>query len=323
MRLRLPRLLSTPPPAVAVDITPRHVAAVEVAGTHAGAFRVTRYGVEPLAAGTVVPSLNAQNVVRPAELAEALTRLWDRMGHRPKRVALTVPDGVAKVSFVRFQQVPARASDLDEMIKFQIKKAAPFRIEDSQLSYSKGLETADGQEFVAVQARRDLIGEYEAACQASGATAGMVDLATFNVANAVVAGDPALRGDWLLVHVTSGGAALSIHRGRDIAFFRHRGGEGEGNLGDLVHQTAMFYQDRLGGAGFTRVLVAGGTLPDGPHTAARTIESRLGRPVEAVDPTKAVLFADRTSLPPDLADALTASIGLGVALRTEGSDRDF
>lgn len=316
-------MLRTPPPAVAVDITPRHVAAVEVSGSTAAGFRVTRYGVEPLAAGAVVPSLNASNVARPADLTEALRRVWDQLGHRPKRVALIIPDGVAKVSFVRFQQVPARTSDLDELIRFQIKKAAPFRIEESQISYSKGLETADGQEFVVVQARRDLIGEYEAACQASGATAGMVDLATFNVANAVIAGDPALRGDWLLVHVTPGGAALAIHRGRDIAFFRHRGGEGDGNLGDLVHQTAMFYQDRLGGAGFTRVLVAGGTQADGPQTARKTIETRLDRSVEEVDPMKAVSFADRTSLPPDLADALTASIGLAIAQRTADTDRDF
>jgi Tfp pilus assembly PilM family ATPase len=307
---------------VAVDITPRHVAAVEVSGSREGGFRVTRYGVEPLDAGVVVPSLNASNVARPADLTRALRSVWDKLGHRPKRVALVVPDGVAKVSFVRFQQMPARTSDLDELIRFQIKKTAPFRIEESQISYSKGLETPDGQEFVVVQTRRDLIGEYEAACRDSGATAGLVDLATFNVANAAMAGDSALRGDWLLVHVTPGGAALAIHRGRHVAFFRHRGNDGDGSLGDLVHQTAMFYQDRLGGLGFSRVLVAGGTQADGPQTARNTIETRLGRTVDAVDPMKAVGFADRTSLTPDLADALTASIGLAIAQRTADTDRD-
>jgi len=320
--MRLPRLLRTPPPAVAVDITPRHVAAVEVSGSRAGGFLVIRYAVQPLAAGIVVPSLNASNVTRPEELTQALRSVWERFGHRPRRVALVVPDGVAKVSFVRFQQVPARVSDLDELIRFQLKKAAPFRIEESQISYSKGLETVEGQQFVVVQARRDLIGEYETACQASGATAGLVDLATFNVANAVIAGDPTLRDDWLLVHVTPGGAALAIHRGRDVAFFRHRASDGDGGLGDLVHQTAMFYQDRLGGSGFSRVLVAGGTRADGAQTARVTIETRLGRAVEDVDPMKTVGFADRSSLPPDLADALTASIGLAIAQRTAGTDGD-
>jgi len=321
--MRLPHFLRTAAPEVTVEITPRYVAAVDVSGTLAAGLHVTRHGVEPLAAGAVVPSLNAMNVARPDDLAQALTRLWDRLGSRPKRVALVIPDGVAKVSFIRFQQVPARSSDLDEMIKFQIKKGTPFQIEDSRISYSRGLETAEGQEFVVVQARRDVVGEYEAACQATGAMAGVVDLATFNVANAVIAGDPALRGDWLLVHVTSGGAALSIHRGRDVAFFRHRLGEGDAHLGDLVHQTAMFYQDRLAGAGFTRVLVAGGWQVDGAQTARQTIEARLGRSTEAVDPLKAVGFADRASLPPELADALTPAIGLAVAQRTVATDRDY
>jgi len=321
--MRLPRFLRTPPPDVTVEVTPQYVAAVDMTGTLAGGFRVARHAVESLPAGTIVPALNATNVVRADELAQAIARVWTRLGHCPTRVALVVPDGVAKVTFVRFQQVPARARDLDEMIKFQIKKAAPFLVEDSRISYSRGLETAEGQEFVVVQARRDLIGEYEAGFQASGATAGLVDLATFSAANAVIAGDPALRGDWLLVHVTPGGAALSIHRGRDVAFFRHRLRDGEGDLGDLVHQTAMFYQDRLAGAGFTRVLVAGGTHVDGLQSARQTIEARLGRAVEAVDPLKAVGFADRASLPPGLADTLTPAIGLAVAQRTDATDRDY
>jgi hypothetical protein len=84
----------------------------------------------------------------------------------------------------------------------------------------------------------------------------------------------------------------------------------------------MFYQDRLGGSGFSRVLVAGGTRSDGARTASMTIETRLGRSVEGVDPMKAAGFGDRASLPPDLADALTASIGLAIAQRTAGADGD-
>ena len=233
-----------------------------------------------------------------------------------------VPDGAAKVSLVRFQQVPARASDLNELIRFHIRKAAPFSIEDSQISYSRGLASADGQEFVVVQARRDIIREYEAACEAAGAVAGLVDLAGFNVANAVMAGPGAPRGDWLLVHATATGAALAIYRGPHLVFFRHRGAEGEGHLGDLVHQTAMYYQDRLGGSGFDRVLVAGASLAEGTSTVGSTVEARLGRAVERVDPTRAVTFADRVSLPAEQADALTPAIGLALAQRAPQSGRD-
>ena len=51
----------------------------------------------------------------------------------------------------------------------------------------------------------------------------------------------------------------------DLMFFRSRGAEGEGTLADLVHQTAMYYEDRLSGAGFSRVMLCGAsTVADAP-----------------------------------------------------------
>src|SRR6185503_16765807 len=144
--------------------------------------------------------------------------------------------------------VPERARDLDELIRWQVRKAAPFRIEDAQLSYVPGLKAADGStEFVVVMARRDVVREYETACEEAGAQAGIVDLSTFNVINAVLAGPGAPSDDWLLVHVTHEDATMAILRGRHLVFFRNRTAEGEGSLADMVHQTAMYYEDRLSG----------------------------------------------------------------------------
>ena len=85
----------------------------------------------------------------------------------------------------------------------------------------------------------------------------MVDLATFNVINAVLAGAGAPTGDWLLVNITADYASIALLRGPHLIFFRNRAADTEGTLADLVHQTAMYYEDRLNGAGFARVLLAG------------------------------------------------------------------
>ena len=77
-------------------------------------------------------------------MAAALRRVFDRMGIRPKRVALAIPDGVAKVSLLRFDKVPERARDLDELIRWQVRKAAPFSVEDAQLTYVPGQKSSDG-----------------------------------------------------------------------------------------------------------------------------------------------------------------------------------
>ncbi len=307
-------LVRTPPPDVTVEITPRHVVALALDGS-AGGFRVAAHAVEALAPGAVVPALNAQNVVRPGEVAAAVATALAALGRRARRVALVVPDGCAKVSFLRFATVPARSADLDEMVRFQVRKAAPFRIEDAQISYVAGLQTAEGRDYVVVQARRDIVAEYEQACAAAGTHAGDVGLATFHVINAVFASGQAPGGDWLLIHVTADAASITILRGPHMVFFRHRGADGDGHLAELVHQTAMYYQDRLGGAGFTRALLTG-TLPDDAvGTTRRAMEMRLGVPVDAVDPTRSVPLADRIGPTRDLIDTLTPALGSALAPR--------
>lgn len=310
-----PSLLRSPSPPVAIEITSTHVAAVAVEGTRTGARRVTAYAVEPLPAGAVVPALNAANIAGAGDVVDAVRRAFAKLERKPRKVGLVVPDGSAKVSFVRFEKVASRQSDLDEMIRFQVRKAAPFRVEDSQVAYFEGAETPGAHEFVVVQARRDIVAEYERVCEEAGASAGAVDLATFNVANAVLAGGNVPTGDWLLIHVSADAAALVIMRGASPVFFRHRGAEGDGHLADLVHQTAMYYQDRLGGEGFSRVLLSGRLPDDGSGGGRRALESRLKVEIDQVDPTRAVPLADRIAPGRDLVDALTPAIGLSLAMR--------
>ena len=76
--------------------------------------------------------------------------------------------------------------------------------------------------------------------------------------------------------ITRVGIAIAIPA---LIFYRHRGADGTESLTDLVHQTAMYYEDRLNGTGFRRVLVAGATQgPDGPAGAVqrRGVAGRAG-----------------------------------------------
>jgi len=308
--------LSATPPTVAVQIARTRVSAAAIT-SRGGTLSVSSHAVEPLPAGVVVPALNTSNIAEPKAVASALQRVFERMDIRPKRVALAIPDMVAKVSLLKFDNVPDRAHDLDELVRWQVRKAAPFRIEDAQLSYVPGRKAPDGgTEFVVVMARKDIVREYEAVCEAAGAQAGIVDLATFNVINAVLAGPHAPAGDWLLVHVTPEDATMAILRGEHLVFFRNRDAEGEGSLADMVHQTAMYYEDRLsGGAGFGRVVLAGAGVPaaDGAQDAEylrRALEQRLGTQVDTIDPRGAATLTDRIDANTELLDALAPLVGL-------------
>ena len=147
-----------------------------------------------------------------------------------------------------------------------------------------------------------------------GADAGIVDLSTFNVANTVLASGADTRGDWLLVNVAPGWESIAIMRERQLIFFRNRGADGEGTLADLVHQTAMYYEDRLDGSGFGRVLVCGATDARDSDALRRGLADRLATTVETVNPTGAAGLIDRRGVSPGLLDAMTPLVGL--VLRT-------
>ena len=303
----------TPPP-VAVEFAVNRVSAAAIE-FRAGKAVVSAHASEPLPDGVLVPSLTSANVHDRAALIGALGRVFDRLGGRPRRVGLVIPDPVAKVSLVRFEQVPARRQDLDQLVRWQVRKAAPFPVEEAQVSYAPGFRGADGQEFLVISARRDIVREYEEVCSEVGSHPGLVDLATFNVVNAVLAGSAAPSGDWLLVNVTADYASIAILRGEHLIFFRNRAADTEGTLADLVHQTGMYYEDRLSGTGFSRVLLAGsaggGLRQAGEVEQARqSLEERLTTSVETVDARTAAALTDRIAVAPALLDTLAPLVGL-------------
>jgi type IV pilus assembly protein PilM len=316
-------LLAPTPPTVAVEIAPRRVSAA-VVRLRAGRLVVTAHAAEPVPDGVITPALNTTNISDSKVVGAALRRTFERIGGVPRQVAVGIPDSVAKVSLLRFEKVPARAKDFDQLVRWQMRKSAPFRMEDAQLTYMPGIALPEaGREFVVVVARQDIVREYESVIEAAGSQAGIVDLSTFNVINTVLAGSSMPQSDWLLVHVKPEYASIAIVRGADLVFFRNRSDEGEGRLADLVHQTAMYYEDRLGGGGFARVVLAGagllaGERGDGLQNAERirrTLQERLGTDVEAIDPRGAAGLTDRLTAGPELLDTLAPLVGLIVRER--------
>src|SRR5688572_9316773 len=179
------------------------------------------------------------------------------------------------------------------------------------LSISDGARGAEGgREFVVALSREDVIHQYEQACTMAGVYAGLVDLSTFGVINSILSSPSAPSGDWLLVHVTDTYLTLAVMRDGALLFFRNRGEE-EGTLADLIHQTAMYYEDRLNGGGFARVLIAGAArLPGGAEHVRRGLEERLKVSVESVDPRNAAGLQDRIGASAELLDVLAPLIGI-------------
>src|SRR5690606_13484882 len=124
-----------------------------------------------------------------------------------------LPDTAAKVSLVRFAEVPARAAELHEMLRWQVRESAPFPVDQAVVSATPGMVPPEGgREFIVTLARRDIVAEYEEACRGASLDVGLVDLASFSIINAVLAGRARPAGDWLLVNVTAASTALAVIR---------------------------------------------------------------------------------------------------------------
>ncbi|MCC7034977.1 MAG: pilus assembly protein PilM [Acidobacteria bacterium] len=271
--------LAAAPPDVAVAIDRGHVSAARL-DWRGGRPVVAAEACEALPAGTVTPALAVANMPDTGAVGVVVSRVLGELGGRASRVALVVPDPVVKVSLIRLEKVPQRAADLREIVRWQVKKSSPFPVEQAVLSISPGEDLPDGgREFVVALAREDVIRQYEQACAMARAHAGVVDLATFGVVSSILTGGVP-SGDWLVVHVAESFTTVAVMRGERLIFFRTRSDESEGTLGDLIHQTAMYYEDRLQGTGLSHVWLAG---PGAMTTEAqRDVEARLNTRVEAI-----------------------------------------
>ena len=312
--------IASPPPDAAVEIAADRVS-VAVAAERGGGLAVQAYAVEPLPAGAVVASLTSSNIHDRAAVVSALRSALNRAGTRPRRVALVIPDLSAKVSLVRFDTLPARREDLDQLVRWQIKKASPFPLEEALVTSTPGARGADGSaEFLVVTARRDVVEEYEAVCDELKIYPGLVDLATLSVVNLFLGGAEVPDRDWLVVHLRPDYTSIVIMRGEHVIFFRNRPEGDDASIADLVHQTAMYYQDRLSGDRFSRVFLGGsGRVIGAVESARRSLEERLGASVEPIDPTRVASLTDRISVTPDVMDVLGSLVGMALRTRREAA----
>ena len=150
------------PPTVAIEIASRRVTVVEVGARRPAARRSSAYASRAAAAPTrSCPALTGVNIPNPAVVADALRRALERAGHADRRAAprSIVPDSIARVSLLPFEQLPARAGrPRPARSGGSCARATPFPIDEAQVtSLRRRSRTATATTLAAVVARRDVI----------------------------------------------------------------------------------------------------------------------------------------------------------------------
>ena len=305
----IPAWLKTTPPTVGLHLDAERVTAVQV--ERDGATPVIRaVASSALPTGAIVPSLTGHNVAQRDVVVRAIRGAIEELGGRPRRVALVVPDAAAKVSLLPFEQVPSNPRDLEQLLRLHLRKTVPFPVDEAQITWARGGALDGATTMIVTAMRRAIVEEYEAVCAAAGLHAGTVDIATFNVLNLALLTDGTGAGDSLLVHVTPGYASIGVLRDGALIFFRTRPHDASEPVADVVHQTRMYYEDRLGGQGFARVrLVAGPDVTDRAALATQ-LAALIEHPLVPLSLEGLVQFGDRIGVNETLVGQIAAATGL-------------
>lgn len=246
---------------------------------------------DALPAGAVTPSLLAPNMPDVGAVGQVIKRLASQTGGGRRRVALVLPDAVAKVSLIRLEQVPARETELVEIIRWQLRKSLPFPVEQAVVSIADQGTASTAGEFLVAAARADVVQQYEQACAMGDLEVGLIDLESLSLLHRASHESGVPDGDWFFVRVDQRDVTLMLGRGPAVAFHRHRADEAEGSVADLIHQTAMFYEDRFKGSGFSRVWLAAAPDVSAADEAQRDLQARYGSVVQLSPARPAALLA--------------------------------
>lgn len=302
------RLLQPEPPAAAVEVRAGGVAALRLARDGKRPALATAAAFE-LPPDALRLSLHEPNLSDPDAFARVLELLCDRVGLASgTRVALVLPDPVARVAFVAAAEIRARSrAETEEQLRFRLRKSLPFEARDARLAWSE-VPAVAGQPAQLLVAAIDasVLAGYEEALLARNLVPGLVELAGLSLLRAL----PRAPADELLVNWDEGYVSLALLRGGEPVLFRTLAGELAAQPAEVAREaanTVLYYRERLSGAGLQRAFLRSAARPLGE--AAELLREPLGLLPQPIDPWAGLAGAPQPGQAQAFAGAAASLLG--------------
>lgn len=243
-----------PHPHVVVEIAQGHVAAARWSNT---GIQLDSVAVEPLPAGSVMPSPVENNITQPDAVRSAFRSVLSRVVEHATPIALVIPDPVVRLFILPFDNLTRRRQDALPLLRWRLKKSVPFDVEETVLSWTRQPDKSGNLEVVTAVARQRIIREYEESAESAGAQSAVVVSST-------LATLPLLeqRGATLLVRMRGKTLATVIVRDSKLCVYRATEMPAEAALLDPqamleeIFPAIAYYQDTWG-ASLDRARVSG------------------------------------------------------------------
>lgn len=255
-------------PTLACEITPERVIA---ARTSDDGSSLDSYTSRSLAPGVVIPRLGEDNIGNADALKQAISDALTTVGTRNRDLVAILPDASVRIALIEFDTLPDKKVEADGVIRFRLKKALPFDVEKSAVSYD--IVRAEGKvHVVAAVVLTSVLAEYETIFRDLGYAPGIVVPSALAALGNVESADPVM-----VIKSDATTTTVAIVGNGQLLLFRTLENPADGppkadQLAEDVHASLVFFEDTYN----MRVdhILLGGSLDAG--SIGSTLEAQTG-----------------------------------------------
>jgi len=239
-------------PSIACELSPERIIAARV--TENGSA-LDSYTGRALASGSLTPRLTEANVGDAGAVQQAVADALTTVGSRSRDVVAILPDASVRVSLLEFEEFPEKHQEADGVVRFRLKKAVPFEVDEATVSYD--VVRSNGHiRVVAAVVLNSVLAEYEGVFRALGYQPGIVLPSTLAALGNVEGSESTM-----VIKSDSTTTTLSIVGGGEVLLFRTLENTGgvpptADQLVPDVHASLVFFQDTYN-MRVDRILVGG------------------------------------------------------------------
>ena len=285
---------------------------------------VHRYRTVDLPPSSLSVQFGRANLQNAGRVGKALQDALEAEEIDTREISLVLPDHLARVSLIHLGEKPASRAETLEMIRWKLRKAVPFRIEDAHIDYQIFTAPNDSGAFtcLATLMQQSVLDQYEKLFRDLDLHAGLIDLSTFALVNLYLSVLEREEGDAFVLNVTGSFFVLLIlragvplfYRAKSFAFVDEASEDSRQHLVVReVSSSVSYYRERLAGDAPRRLFVRCVDLDCGRLHA--TLQQKIGAEVVSIDPSNIIRITgsgasgDRAGMLQQIAPAVGAALG--------------
>jgi type IV pilus assembly protein PilM len=311
-------LVDPEPPGLGIDLRANEIAIARLSDKRKTP-EIDLCFTSPLAPGQLRFTMHEPNVLDEEGFQKSLESALLRAGVAGrKRIALTLPDYVSRLSVTELPDPPRSRVELAEMLKFRLKKSLPFDTAEARLAFER--LPGDTPTFLTGVMREAVVRQYEDILTGLGFQVGLVlpsSVSVLQLLRPVARRELAPGADYFFVNVEREYFSVSLVRDREVPVLlrtlglRSTSGEAprfdEQDLLQELIPTAIYYREKLAGGSLERVYYRS-LRPDLTHLR-ELLEDQFEAPTEPFNLMKSIAVAKDVGMDAAVADSVAAAAG--------------